>query len=145
MVFNFVEKLNEEDFENYTKMGIIVKFLLNSLHRYGSSNLNHIKYIIRGYTIWLDRNYPSFPPGLIPPFTYMPHLMEMSKELLNINYLDHIVYYKDELAEVDTMHFAIEFADEEFTDCLVRYGLYTRGIICMSELEAVISLFLKTW
>lgn len=141
-IVDSLKKLNEKEL-GFIDQDFIAKFLLDSLQRYGCSNTNIPRDIIRRYAIQLDASFMQ--SSSMHSFFTVPFLVQNIHFSLLEGDLDHVIYYKDGTHLVDSMHLALENADQDFTICLIKYGLYLPGKLDLRGVTKYVDLFLKIW
>lgn len=134
-----------------TERMFIAKFLITSLKRIGCSDVHLVNRIIGSCAEYCDLHYIRSENG-IEELISGPALTFHINDLFLSGSLDEIVYYKHEL--VDTyfytyyaMDVAIESANEDFTNCLQKYGWFrpVKMSVCGAIVDRLVKLFVIIW
>lgn len=127
----------------------ISSFLSNSLNRIGCSDINLTKEIIGISAGYCDLYYNQLD---YREFISGPGLASHIYGLYLSGSFDHIVHYKHELAGIYlynyfSMDVAIESANEDLTNSLMKYGWFARGKISTEGtlVKRIVKLFASIW
>ena len=139
--YKFLENLTE-DGTHYRNTEFVAKFLLSCLLAYPTSDFIIIAQVLRRYAVYCESSLLLNPDYLN---TCLRMIYRQTTYLLSSGYTDNIIYYKDEVNPLDSMHLAIESTDLDFSLSLVKYNFYSRKKIRLFELKTILSSFLQTW
>lgn len=144
-------------FENYDRLPLrtsermfIVNFLTNSLKRVGCSDVHMIVEIIGSCAEYCDLHYDS--DNRVEEFISGPDLTILINDFFLSGSFDEIAYYSHELTDTYfytfySMDVAIESANEDFTNSLMKYGWFCRGKMseCGALVDRLVKLFVSIW